>query len=69
MIIGPADERPKLAAIAEGLAAAYVFLLDRDDPELRVALDALFDALASVDTLAGGITSPAVRKVLDFASS
>ena len=65
MIIGPADERPALASIAERLATGYHLLLAREDPTLDPALDALFDALAGLDTLAGGLTAPAVRATLE----
>lgn len=65
MIIGPADERDALAAIAERLVTGYQLLLQRDDPSFEAALDGLFDALAGLDTLAGGLTSPAVRSMLD----
>ena len=68
MIIGPADERPALVAIAERLATAYRLLLERSDPKLDPALDAVFGALASIDMLAGGLTSPTVRETLDFRS-
>lgn len=64
MIIGPGDERPALAAIAEQLATAYGLLMERDDPILNPAMDAVFEALASVDVLAGGLTSLAVRGLL-----
>ena len=50
----------------DALAPAYQLLMERDDPELEPALDAVFGALASVNVLAGGITSPAVRKTLDL---
>lgn len=69
MIIGPADERLALTVIAEQLATAYRLLLERDDPTLDAVLDAVFGALGSVDMLAGGISSPAVRTLLDFRGS
>ena len=37
----------------------------RSDPTLNPALDAVFDALAGLDMLAGGFTSPTVRTTLD----
>jgi len=51
MIIGPGDERPALAAIAEQLATAYRLLLERNDSTLDPVMDAVFEALASVDVL------------------
>lgn len=65
MIIGPSDEREGLAAIAERLATAYALLLDHGDASLDPVMDELFDALASIDILAGGLTSPVVRTTLD----
>ena len=56
---------PTLTEIADRLARTYGQLLARDDPTLEGALDALFDALADLDTLAGGFTAPAVRAMLD----
>ena len=45
---------------------AYRLLFERDDASLDPALDAVFGALESLDMLAGGLTSPTVRKTLDF---
>lgn len=65
MITGPSDERAALAAIAERLAVAYALLMGRADPAFDPVMDAVFDALASVDILATGLTSPFVRATLD----
>lgn len=55
---------PTLSGIAERLALAYTLARD-GAPESDVLLDRLFDAVADLDVLAGGLTSPAVRAVLD----
>jgi hypothetical protein len=51
--------------IAEQLAALYWTLYERREAALDGALDALFDAIADLDTLAGGITHEGVRALLD----
>ena len=56
---------PTIWEVAEDLAALYWLLLERADPSLETALDALYAAVADLDTLAGGITRPAVRRLLD----
>ena len=56
---------PTIWEVAEGLTALYWVLWERHDPSLEGMLDALFDAVADLDTLAGGITRPAVRRLLD----
>ena len=56
---------PTIWEVAEGLTALYWTLWERRDPSLEGALDALFDAVADLDTLAGGITRPSVRRLLD----
>lgn len=65
MIIARADERPALSVVAEQLVTAYRLLMERDDPTLVAAMDAVFDALGGVDILAGGIASSMVRSTLD----
>ncbi len=57
-----------LAAMLNKLAATYGLLVERQDPNLDAALDALFDALQNIDLLAGGILAPAVRETLDMPS-
>jgi hypothetical protein len=59
------DEREALTDAAERLAAAYQLLLLRNGPALDPAMEAVFGALASIDLLAGGLTSPSVRATLD----
>lgn len=56
---------PTLWEIAEQLTTLYWTLWERHDPSLEGGLDALFDAVGDVDTLAGGIGRPSVRKLLD----
>jgi hypothetical protein len=53
------------AEIAERLAETYWLLLEREDPTLEGTLDALFNAVADSDRLAGGITTREVRALLD----
>lgn len=66
MTIEPAEECVPLAAIAERLATAYWLLMNTHAAGHELALDALFDALGSVDQLAGALTTPSVRAVLDY---
>ena len=55
---------PTLEVIAERLAGLYWRLMAREDvPEST--LDALFDAVAGLDTAGGDLEAPTVRRVLD----
>jgi hypothetical protein len=56
---------PTIWEIAEALAALYWELWERRDQSLDGSLDSLFDAVADLDTLAGGISRPSVRQLLD----
>ena len=56
---------PTIWEVAEALAALYWQLYQRRDESLEAALDALHAAVGDLDTLAGGITRPSVRKLLD----
>jgi hypothetical protein len=56
---------PTIWEIAEELTALYWALWERRTPALESALDALFDAVADLDTLAGGIARSSVRALLD----
>jgi hypothetical protein len=58
---------PTLWEIAEQLTALYWTLHERGDPSLERTLDVLFDSVAGLDILAGGITRPTVRRLLDSA--
>jgi hypothetical protein len=56
---------PTIWEVAEALAALYWTLWERRDPSLEGALDALFDAVADLDTLMGKIPHEGVRGLLD----
>jgi hypothetical protein len=55
---------PTLAEIAERLAGTYWQLLARNDPALEVPLDALFDAIAELDAVVGGMSAQSVRDLV-----